>query len=75
MHETHLQYNKLPKYTPAELSRMKADKDVRDVQEQGALFRARQEDRNRQLLEQRQRLGLGPAPVSALNETCQGRLT
>jgi len=55
MHETHLQYNKLPKYTPAELSRLKAEKDVREVQEQGAFIRARQEDRARQILDQRQR--------------------
>lgn len=29
MHDTHGQYNKLPKYTPAELSRMKSEKEVR----------------------------------------------
>ena len=31
MHDTHGQYNKLPKYTPAELSRIKTEKEVRKV--------------------------------------------
>ncbi|KAJ3516720.1 hypothetical protein NLJ89_g941 [Agrocybe chaxingu] len=57
VHETHNQYNKMPKYTPAELSRMKAERD-RDNQDL-ALARRRQEEQQRQSLlrEQNQRAG------------------
>ncbi|CAA7267895.1 unnamed protein product [Cyclocybe aegerita] len=57
VHETHNQYNKMPKYTPAELSRMKAERD-RDNQDL-ALARRRQEEQQRQnlLREQNQRAG------------------
>lgn len=64
IHETHGQYSKMPKLTPAELSRMKAEKDARDVQDL-ALARRRQEELARQnlLREQSQRTAVAPIPV------------
>ncbi|TFK76575.1 hypothetical protein BDN72DRAFT_852844 [Pluteus cervinus] len=48
LHETHGQYNKLPKCTPAELSRAKAEKEAREAAEiQNA--RRRQDEHARQL--------------------------
>ena len=41
IHETHNQYNKLPKLSPMDLSRMKAEKDARDSQDL-AMARQRQ---------------------------------
>lgn len=46
IHETHAQYSKMPKRTPAELSRMKAEKEAQEMQ----ATRKRQEDLNRQNL-------------------------
>ncbi|KAI0082783.1 hypothetical protein K474DRAFT_1654950 [Panus rudis PR-1116 ss-1] len=55
-HETHGQFAKLPRYTPAELSRMKAEKDAREAME-AAQRRAVQEQQQRQmLLQQQQRM-------------------
>lgn len=49
VHETHNQFNNLPKYSPQELSRMKAEKDLRDGADV-ALARKRQEEQIRQTL-------------------------
>lgn len=48
VHETHAQYNKMPKHTPAELSRMKAEKEARDLQDL-QMARRRQEELSRQV--------------------------
>ena len=49
VHDTHGQYSKMPKLTPAELSRMKADKDQQD----SAIARQRAEEaRQRQISQQ-----------------------
>jgi chromatin modification-related protein VID21 len=48
VHETHAQYSKMPKHTPAELSRMKAEKEARDLQELQMARRRQQEELNRQ---------------------------
>lgn len=65
VHDTHGQYNKMPKLTPAELSRMKAEKDARDNQE--LLLRRRNEAelvRQQHLMrEQAQRLQAAPNMV------------
>ncbi|KAH9857077.1 hypothetical protein C2E23DRAFT_900323 [Lenzites betulinus] len=61
VHETHGQVTKMNRYTPAELSRMKADKEARDAQE--LLMRRRSDEMSRQhlLREQAQRAqGLPP---------------
>ncbi|RPD66336.1 hypothetical protein L226DRAFT_557464 [Lentinus tigrinus ALCF2SS1-7] len=42
VHDTHGQFTKLPQYTPAELSRMKADKEARDAHE--LFIRSRKND-------------------------------
>jgi len=55
IHETHNQYNKLPKLTPMDLSRMKAEKDARDGQDL-ALARQRQSEQVRLMREQTQRV-------------------
>ncbi|RDB21560.1 Chromatin modification-related protein EAF1 [Hypsizygus marmoreus] len=55
IHETHAQYSKLPKRTPAELSRMKAEKEARDQQEI-QLARRRQEELARQMREHGHRM-------------------
>ena len=49
IHDTHGQYNKMPKLTPAELSRMKAEKESRDQQEM-LMARRRHEELARQQL-------------------------
>ena len=62
IHETHNQYNKLPKLTPMDLSRMKAEKDARDGQDL-ALARQRQSEQVRQnilMREQTQRVATIP---------------
>ncbi|KAF7793082.1 hypothetical protein EIP86_004189 [Pleurotus ostreatoroseus] len=52
IHDTHGQFNKMPKLTPSELSRIKADKDQREAQAQ--LLRQRQNDLDaRHVLQQR----------------------
>ncbi|KII89221.1 hypothetical protein PLICRDRAFT_29566 [Plicaturopsis crispa FD-325 SS-3] len=48
VHDTHNAYANLPKLTPVELSRMKAEKDAKDAQEMMA--RRRQDEINRQQL-------------------------
>lgn len=53
IHDTHGQYNKMPRLTPGELSRMKAEKDVRDMQE-GANKRRNDANMQQQLLMQQQ---------------------
>lgn len=53
IHDTHGQYNKMPRLTPGELSRMKAEKDVRDIQE-GANKRRNDQNMQQQLLLQQQ---------------------
>ena len=58
-HETHSQYNKLPKLTPMDLSRMKAEKDARDGQDL-ALARQRQSEQVRLMREQNQRAAAIP---------------
>jgi chromatin modification-related protein VID21 len=46
IHETHAQYTKMPKLSPIELTRVKAEKDSRDNQEQA--LRRRNEELSRQ---------------------------
>lgn len=62
VHETHAQYSKMTKHTPAELSRMKAEKEARESQDI-QMARRRQEELNRQnnMLHQANRMNL---PVS-----------
>jgi chromatin modification-related protein VID21 len=59
IHETHAQYSKMTKHTPAELSRMKAEKEARDIHDL-QLARRRQEELNRQntMLQQANRINL-----------------
>jgi chromatin modification-related protein VID21 len=59
MHDTHGQYNKMPRYTPAELSRMKTDKDQKE-QEQIHMVRQRQELQRQQLLQANRMPLVGP---------------
>lgn len=49
VHDTHGQYNKMPKLTPVELSRMKAEKESREQQEM-LMARRRHEELARQQL-------------------------
>lgn len=49
IHDTHAQFNKMPKLTPAELSRIKAEKESREQQEM-ILARRRHEELARQQL-------------------------
>ena len=62
VHETHAQYNKMPKHTPAELSRLKAEKEARDLQELQMARRRQQEELNRQTALQGHRMNV---PVSS----------
>ena len=66
VHDTHGQFTKLPKLTPAELSRMKAEKEARDAQE--LLMRRRNDELARQhlLREQAQRAQGPPMPPNAV---------
>ncbi|CAL1705017.1 unnamed protein product [Somion occarium] len=59
MHDTHGQYNKMPRYTPQELSRMKAERDAREAHE--AMMRKRQQEiaAQHQLMQQRAQVGQG----------------
>jgi chromatin modification-related protein VID21 len=50
IHDTHGQYNKMPKLTPAELSRMKAEKELRDTQDLTVVRRRQDELARQQLL-------------------------
>ena len=66
VHDTHGQFTKLPKLTPAELSRMKAEKEASEAQ---LLLRRRNDELARQhvLREQQQRAqGLPANAVSLL---------
>ncbi|KAA1471081.1 hypothetical protein DENSPDRAFT_929284 [Dentipellis sp. KUC8613] len=63
VHDTHGQYNKMPKLTPAELSRMKADKEAREQQE--VLIRRRNEEYARQQMYSAQRMAVQGAAVQA----------
>ncbi|TFY66666.1 hypothetical protein EVG20_g4430 [Dentipellis fragilis] len=63
VHDTHGQYNKMPKLTPAELSRMKADKEAREQQE--VLIRRRNEEYARQQMYSAQRMAAQGAAVQA----------
>jgi len=59
MHDTHGQYNKMPRYTPAELSRIKTDKDQKDQDQMN--FVRRQEAQRQQMLQQANRMPMvGP---------------
>jgi len=58
VHETHAQYSKLPKHTPAELSRLKAEKEARDLQELQMARRRQQEELNRQTALQGHRMNV-----------------
>ncbi|KAG6917780.1 hypothetical protein DXG01_001052 [Tephrocybe rancida] len=75
VHETHAQYSKLPKRTPAELSRVKADKEALQLQEMQQA-RKRQEEANRNNLH-RLTNGQGPppAPQPALQNQPQPQAT
>ncbi|KAJ3551712.1 hypothetical protein NM688_g4547 [Phlebia brevispora] len=53
IHDTHGQYNKMPKYSPAELSRIKAEKDARENREH-MILRQRSELEARQLMQRAQ---------------------
>jgi len=61
VHETHAQYSKMPKHTPAELSRMKAEKEARDLQDLQMARRRQQEELSRQTVLQVHRMNV---PVS-----------
>lgn len=61
IHETHAQYSKMPKYGPTELTRMKAEKDARDSQDQ-ALRRRTEEIRQQQIRD----MARGQLPASAV---------
>ena len=65
VHETHAQYSKMPKQSPAELSRMKAEKEARDQQDLLAA-RKRQEELGRQNALQNHRLNVPVSDKSAL---------
>lgn len=61
VHETHNQFSKLPKLAPAELSRLKAEKDLKNTQDI-AMARKIQDEQIRQNIlqrEQTQRVGAG----------------
>lgn len=73
VHDTHSQFNKMPKLTPAELSRMKADKEARDHQEM-LMARRRHEEltRQQQLRMQAAAQGQAPAAVAAQPQQANG---
>ena len=61
MHDTHGQFSKMPKYTPQELSRIKAERDMKD---QEAIVSRRQQQeqfQRQQLIQQANRMPGGPA--------------
>lgn len=65
MHDTHGQYAKMARYTPAELSRMKAEKDMKE-QEQLNFVRQRQQQQElqrQQMLQQARMPMVGTAVV------------
>ncbi|KAI1794548.1 hypothetical protein LXA43DRAFT_995526 [Ganoderma leucocontextum] len=75
VHDTHGQFTKLPKLTPAELSRMKAEKEARDAQE--LLMRRRNDELARQhlLRDQAQRAQGQSLPQNAQQpQTPQGQM-
>ncbi|KAH8106775.1 hypothetical protein BXZ70DRAFT_915067 [Cristinia sonorae] len=64
MHDTHAQYSKMPKYTPAELVRMKTEADARLLHE-SMLKTRREEEANRQRLLAQQQLRMGGNSATA----------
>ncbi|KAJ6608606.1 hypothetical protein B0H10DRAFT_520086 [Mycena sp. CBHHK59/15] len=63
VHETHAQYSRLPKLSPAELSRMKAEKDYKDQQDL-LLHRRKHDEMARQAqAAAAQRAAASPVPV------------
>ncbi|KAG6854910.1 hypothetical protein C0991_009733 [Blastosporella zonata] len=60
VHETHAQYSKLPKRTPAELSRAKAEKEALQLQEMQQVRKRDEANRNNML-----RIANGQAPQAA----------
>ncbi|KAF8889767.1 hypothetical protein CPB84DRAFT_1785346 [Gymnopilus junonius] len=72
IHETHNQFNKLPRLSPAELSRMKADRDLRDTQDI-ALARKRQDDQIRQTLLLREQAQRGSTQGQVQQQQSQGQ--
>ncbi len=67
MHDTHGQYNKMPKLSPQELSRMKAEKDARETSER----RRNEEQIARQhQMQQAQRAQAGGTPVAVSCSAC-----
>lgn len=56
MHDTHGQYAKMPRYTPAELSRMKAERDMKEQEQLNFARRQQQELQRHQMLQQANRM-------------------
>ncbi|KAJ7445688.1 hypothetical protein B0H11DRAFT_395549 [Mycena galericulata] len=73
VHETHTQYSRLPKYSPAELSRMKAEKEYKDQQD---LISARRkhEELTRAAQQQRMPLGAQTQPQAAQAQVAQAQV-
>lgn len=73
IHDTHGQYNKMPKIGPQELSRMKAEKDARENREQ-MILRQRQSDlETTRIMQQRAQQGGQPPTVSGVSPMCIDR--
>ncbi|KAF7359314.1 hypothetical protein MSAN_01273800 [Mycena sanguinolenta] len=70
VHETHAQYARLPKYSPAELSRMKAEKDFKDQQD---LAQARRRHEELTRAAQGQRVPAGPQAQAQAQAAQQGQ--
>lgn len=69
VHDTHGQYNKMPKFTPAELSRMKAEKDARDTHDL-LMTRKRQEEMRLMQLQQARLQQQGGVPQAVSSSQC-----
>ena len=70
VHDTHGQFTKMPRLTPAELSRMKAEKEARDAHELALRRRSEELGRQQLLREQQQRAqGLPSTTVSTFQVT------
>ncbi|KAF8797902.1 hypothetical protein BYT27DRAFT_7203588 [Phlegmacium glaucopus] len=72
IHETHNQYNKLPKLSPMDLSRMKAEKDARDSQDL-AMARQRQGLLMREQAQRVATIPTAPAPLQPQQGTSQSQ--
>ncbi|KAI6151055.1 hypothetical protein BKA82DRAFT_15598 [Pisolithus tinctorius] len=70
IHDTHSQYNKMPKMSPAELSRLKADKETREHQEM-LMARRRHDEMTRQQQLRMQAAAQGQAPAAAAAPAAQ----